>query len=191
METNTLNNLRFVDEFRRRIFENRIMLTYMGEISQEIILALLNLTEKKLDSAHEDQAIKSRIFNVMVECLQNITYHNEKNKYSASSMFVISRCPGGYVIYSGNALKKEKAAELEEKLLRINDMSDNERKDFYLYWMQSRRRQDEPGAGLGLIDIARKTGNALEFDFQELDTEYVYFSLKTIVNLKNRSLSHE
>ncbi|HYW94923.1 MAG TPA: SiaB family protein kinase [Bacteroidales bacterium] len=191
MKENVRHDLKYVSRFREHIYKNRIMLTYMGEISQEIILALLNMTEKKLDASHEDIGIKSKIFNVMVECLQNITYHNERNKYSRSSMFVISRNAGGYVIYSGNALQKLKAHELQEKLQRINDMTAPERKDFYLHWLQNRRIKGNPGAGLGLIDIARKTGSDLEFNFEEIDGEYVYFALKTVVKPKTWSKHYD
>ncbi len=185
MKKNSTNELQFVNEFRKRIFQDQIMLTYMGEISQEIIVALLNMTEKKLSERKEDRAIKSKIFNVMVECLQNITCHSEKNKYARSSMFTISRCSAGYVIYSGSALDRPKAAELGEKLTRINEMTVAELREFYLHWLQTGEIEEQQGAGLGLIDIARKTGNTLEFDFEEIDSDYIYFSLKTMVKPKN------
>ena len=38
------------------------------------------------------------------------------------------------------------------------------------------------GAGLGLIEMAKKTGNKLDYDFVPLDDEYAYFILSKTVN---------
>lgn len=40
---------------------------------------------------------------------------------------------------------------------------------------------DSMGAGLGLIDMARKASRALEFDFRKLDDENSFFTLKTTI----------
>lgn len=177
------NDLQFVSRFRNSMFDNQIMLSYKGEISQDIMLGLLDLTEKKLDATNADLGIKSKIFNVMVGCLQNVTYHSDKNKYAKASMFLIGRVDNGYAIYSGNAIGKDKVDELKSKLMSINDMSTDELADFYKSWLTTRELSTKSGIGLGLIDIARKTGNALEFDFENMDEEYNYFSLRTVVKL--------
>jgi hypothetical protein len=185
MKENSSDNLQFVNQFREQIFENEIMLAYRGEISQDIILALLDMTEKKLGSSNEDQTIKSKIFNVMVGCLQNITTNSDKNKHSKSNMFLIGKCETGYTIFSGNAIRKDRIATLKEKLFKISGMSEADLKEFYFLWLQSRELTEEQGVGMGLIDIARKTGNSLEFDFYDIDSDYSYFSLKTMVKTKN------
>jgi len=176
-------DLQFVSRFRNSMFDNQIMLSYKGEISQDIMLGLLDLTEKKLDSSNTDLTIKSKIFNVMVGCLQNVTYHSDKNKHAKASMFLIGRVDNGYAIYSGNAISKDKVKDLKAKLMSINDMSGDELTEFYKAWLATRELSNKSGIGLGLIDIARKTGNALEFDFEDIDDEYNYFSLRTVVKL--------
>jgi hypothetical protein len=181
MNETTFKDLQFVSRFRSTMFDNQIMLSYKGEISQDIMLGLLDLTEKKLDSSNADLGVKSKIFNVMVGCLQNVTYHSDKNKHAKSSMFLIGRVDGGYAIYSGNAISKDKVADLKTKLMSINDMSGAELTEFYKSWLTSRELSEKSGIGLGLIDIARKTGNPLEFDFENIDEEYNYFSLRTVV----------
>ena len=36
---------------------------------------------------------------------------------------------------------------------------------------------DKGGGGLGMIDIARKSGKKLDFDFHKVDDEYSFYSL--------------
>jgi hypothetical protein len=38
------------------------------------------------------------------------------------------------------------------------------------------------GGGLGLIDIARKTGNKLIADFYKCNTDYFFFSLEIVIS---------
>ena len=79
-------------------------------------------------------------------------------------MFMFGGCDDGYVIFSGNAIKQENVQELKNKLSKINTMSKDELKEFYKFWISSQEFSSKGGAGLGLIDMARKTGNPLEFD---------------------------
>ena len=38
------------------------------------------------------------------------------------------------------------------------------------------------GAGLGFVDMARKSGQKLHFDFEPIDEHFSFFSLKTIIS---------
>ena len=38
---------------------------------------------------------------------------------------------------------------------------------------------DKGGAGLGFVDMARKSGQKLEYGFRDLDQDYAFFSLLT------------
>ena len=40
---------------------------------------------------------------------------------------------------------------------------------------------DKGGAGLGLIEMSRKSGNKLLYSFEQLDNEYTYFYLQTLI----------
>ncbi len=182
MNTQTLDDLKFVSEVRKQMDENQLMLSYRGEMSQEIVMALLNLTENKLNQTSFDTSIKTRVFGVMVECLQNITKHSDKGSHERSNVFMIGFSDQGYMIYSGNVIRTEKVDELRNKITRINTMTEEELKDFYKYWIKNEALSGKSGAGLGLIHIARKTGNPLEFDFEQVDNDHYFFSLRTLVD---------
>jgi len=181
MQEKTKKSLLFIEQIRNLINENSITLSYKGEISQEIILALLEMTEKKLDSSKTTFNVKSKLFNVMVNCLQNISFHADKSKHLKSNIFTIGQSRSDHTIYTGNAIRKERIPELKDKLNEINKMSEKELTEFYRNWIQTQQLTDQHGIGLGLIDIARKTASDLEYDFENMDDEYSYFSLRTIV----------
>ena len=182
MNSQTSDKLQFVSKLREQLPDNRFMLSYKGEISDDIMLPLLAMTEKKLDISGTAGKVKAKVFNVMVECLQNITRHTANITADKAAIFMFGGCDEGYVIFSGNAIKSEKVQELKSKLLKINTMSKDELKEFYKFWINSQEFSNKGGAGLGLIDMARKTGNPLDFDFEPIDDEYYFFSLKTLIN---------
>jgi hypothetical protein len=176
------NDLKYVDTVRRMMNSNRIMLCYKGEMTQEIVIALLKLTENRLNQESSDSSLKNRVFSVMIECLQNITRHSEKNDYYRSNIFMMGVAGSVYSIYSGNVIKSEKVAELKDKINRINTMSEDELKEFYIFMIKNGIQSPDSGSGLGLIQIARKTGNTLNFDFEKIDNAHYFFSLKTLVD---------
>jgi hypothetical protein len=183
MSTQSIDDLNFVSEVRKQMNENRLMLSYSGKMSQEIVVALLNLTENKLNQSDTDSTTKTRVFSVLVECLQNITQHSEKDNHSGSSMFMIGQTDDDYSIYSGNVIRAgDKVTELKDKISKLNTMSEEELKEFHKYWIRNESLNPKNGFGLGLIHIARKTGNPLEFDFEKVDSDHYFFSLKTKVD---------
>lgn len=177
-----LNDLKYVDIVRKMMNNNRIMLCYKGEMTQEIVIALLKLTENRLNQESSDAVLKNRVFSVMIECLQNITRHSEKEDFFRSNIFMMGVAENGYSIYSGNVVKGERVEELKDKINRINTMSEDELKDFYKFMIKNGIQSPNSGSGLGLIQIARKTGNTLNFDFEKIDDAYYFFSLKTLVD---------
>ena len=179
------NSLSFVKKMCDNMETHQFMLSYRGEISQEITKALLSMAEKRLDLSGADLNIKKKVFGVMVECLQNITKHSDKQKYVQSSLFMIGKNEDEYLVYSGNVLMTDKVHDLKTKLYRINAMKKEELAEFYKFLMKADHFSNTGGAGLGLIDMARKTGNKLDFDFEPVDENYYYFSLRTKINTSN------
>ena len=56
--------------------KHRVMLSFKGGLSPDLITVLLNLVERKLDGMEPDAKSRKRVFNVVVECLQNLYHHN-------------------------------------------------------------------------------------------------------------------
>ncbi|MCZ6898904.1 MAG: DUF6272 family protein, partial [Bacteroidetes bacterium] len=44
---------------------------------------------------------------------------------------------------------------------------------------------EKGGAGLGFVDMARKSGHKLEFGFETMNDEFSFFSLKSVISKQN------
>jgi Na+/phosphate symporter len=51
---------------------NNILLSFKGDITSELLTSILQIMENKMDNMQEDSKTKKKVYNVLVECLQNL-----------------------------------------------------------------------------------------------------------------------
>ena len=83
---------------------------------------------------------------------------------------------------TGNVLPSAHIDDLKNKLDEINHLQPDEIRKVYRQMLSTAEFSNKGGAGLGLIEMAKKTGNKLDYDFVPLDNEYSYFILSKTVN---------
>lgn len=178
--------MKYIYELHKTMLAKNLILVYEGEFTQEITKSVLAMAERNMDSMGEESSIKRKVFNVMVECLQNIVKHGEDfnpmNEKKQTAIFMIGKLDNEYVITSGNPVKKEIVALLKEKLDKINGLDKEGLKALYKDIIKGTEISDKGGAGLGFVDMARKSGQKLEYDFQDINDENSFFSLKTTIS---------
>ena len=136
------------------------------------------MAERNMDSTGEESSIKRKVFNVMVECLQNIVKHADHNNQDNAAVFLIGRSDEAYVIISGNPIRQSEKDALKAKLENINSLDKDGLKELYKDIIKNTQISDKGGAGLGFVDMARKSGQPLEFEFVDIDDEGAFFCLK-------------
>lgn len=169
------------------ILQNKkIILAFEGGFTQSLTKNILALTEQRMNQIDEDQPIKKKVFNVMVECLQNICKHADEaekpNDWINDGIFVIGKDPGGYFLVSGNFIRSDEVPILEAKISYVNSLEKEDLARLYKTKLQSTQLSEKSGAGLGLIDIARKSGQKLQYQFLKVDTKFSFYILTTKID---------
>jgi hypothetical protein len=177
--------MKYIYDLHKTMLSRNLILVYEGEFTQEITKAVLAMAERNMDSLGEESSIKRKVFNVMVECLQNIVKHSEDyNPLSAkrnAAIFIIGKEEDKYVITSGNPVDEETAGKLKDKIDEINELDKDGLKKMYKDIIKNNNLSDKGGAGLGFVDMARKSGQKLEYDFEDMGEGHHFFSLTTTV----------
>ena len=160
---------------------------YRGLFTQNITDNIISLAENNLETSGESSKIKKRVFSIMVECLQNVTRHQAPkdvpvNDPEQAGIFVIQNHNQAYQITSGNVIEKNLIPGLQGMLEQINSLEKEELKAYYKKILEDGSISDKGGAGLGLIEMARKSGNKLFFDFKDLSSQLSYFYLHTAIS---------
>lgn len=171
---------------------NKVVLSFKGDVTSELMSSILQIIEQRMNDLNEAPRLKKKVYNVLVECLQNLYHHIDEmpsetaeNGIDKSAIFMISLTPTGYSVTTGNYILKSRTENFKNKLEKINSMDKEEVKALYKEVLNSGNRSEKGGGGLGMIDIARKTGNKLNYDFSTLNDEYSFFSLN--INIEEQA----
>ena len=173
--------MNFIYDLHRTMMSQKLILVYQGDFTQESTKSILAMAERNLDSSGEEGNIKRKVFNVMVEALQNIVKHSDElvdgQMRSHAAIFLIGKEANRYTIMSGNPIRKGNVAGLEQKLNHINSLDKEGLKELYKEIIKNTTISEKGGAGLGFVDMARKSGEKLAFDFPEMSADYCFFCL--------------
>ncbi len=180
-----------VNEYYSKLNGGDVLMAFKGNISSELISNVLEVVESKMDSHNESSKIRKKVYNVLVESLQNLYHHIEvlpdemKQEYDSKfGILVVSRESGQYRISTGNFVTSDKVDVLKNKIDKINSMGKDELKDMYKFILNHQRLSEKGGGGLGLVDIARKTGNKLDYTFEKFNDTYYFFNLDVFIDFE-------
>ncbi|MGD1842599.1 MAG: SiaB family protein kinase [Thermonemataceae bacterium] len=179
--------MKYVYELHKTMLAHNLIIVYEGEFTQEITKSVLAMAERNMDSIGESASTKRKVFNVMVECLLNIVKHaedlNEKDDDGLrnNAIFMLGKQANEYIITSGNPVRNPVIERIQTKLDKVNSLDKDGLKGLYKEILKGGELSDKGGAGLGFVDMARKSGEKLEYNFEPINDEFSFFALRTVV----------
>lgn len=166
--------------------DQEILLEHEGLVNKDVLLETLPKIETLVDGKGVVKFIKRKIVNIAIETLQNLQLHSypiEKASIKMLPHFLLTADEENISIIIGNLVGSDDFPILKDKLDKINSLNEQEIK--YLYGVIMKQTvvkfSTKGGAGLGLIDMKKKSGNDLKYNFQKVDDNTTYFSLKITV----------
>lgn len=164
------------------------ILYFKGNVDSEVISKALDLVEGKLLTTREAPRLRKKVYNVLVESLQNLYHHADsipKGYHAARperfGLVLMEKLGRGYRITTCNFVANVRVSELEEKLTRINRSTPEEIKDLYKDILNHQEITAKGLGGLGLLDIARKTGHRIDYRFKKYDNLNMAFRLSAVI----------
>jgi hypothetical protein len=182
----SFNFIKSVSNIYDEMIHNGFSLVYLGEFSHEITKMFTSMAESDMEKQSEEKSVQRKVYHVMVETLQNMNKHSDEIKEGniGSGLFIIGKKDETYYIITSNMVAKKHKDALEQSIITVNNASKEELKEMYKKQIKEGKLSSKGGAGLGLIDIARKTGETLNYQFLQLDNETFFFILKVEINAK-------
>lgn len=154
-------------------------LIYKGQLTHEITKLFTAMAEKKIEEQNIDVKVKRKVFHVMVEFLQNITKHSDDYDDElnpiGNGIFIVGEEKNKYYVMTGNKIKKEKEEPLKDRIDKLNSLNKEELDEMFKKQMREGNITSKGGAGLGLIDLVRKTSSKLIYEFIPIDDNEKYF----------------
>lgn len=173
-----------INEYYYKLSQGDVLLAYKGSITSELINEILEAVEEKLEKVNESGKTRKKLYNVLVESMQNLFHHIEETHEGIEEdlepkfgVLVVERDGEQYNVITGNFINNKKIKFLKEKIDKINSMSKDELKDMYKFILNHQKISAKGGGGLGLVDIARKTGKDISYEFYPYNENYSFFNL--------------
>lgn len=157
---------------------------YRGDFTPKLVADILQLARANLEKTPDTNKVAKKIYFIMGEGLQNITRHGEDTEKKApeeQSLFVIHKKNYKYYITTGNTIAHSEVSPLKNKLEQINSLDHDELRKYHRLAWKTGQFSEKGGAGLGLIEMAKKSNNKLAYDFIDVNDNYAYFYLSTEV----------
>ena len=158
-----------------------LILSFKGDFSHELTRAILILTETNRETKGK---LNSKVFGVIVECLQNIYKHgadNPENSNLRPGIFLIGKRANEFFIHVGNMILNTNVKELKGKIDHLNQLNEDELRAFQQKVVKTTSLSEEGNAGIGLIYTKRKAKGNLEYKFKELDSRISFFALSVCI----------
>ncbi|MFW6007410.1 MAG: SiaB family protein kinase [Halanaerobiales bacterium] len=173
-----------ISKLRNNLNKHGVIMSFTGPFSQGIIEEIGEALRNYLQGKNNSRGEIIKVFSIFIEQTQNIKNYafqfadaKEQEKVLLSGILNIGYKDDKYFVSSGNIVKKENMEELKERLEKINSYSEKELASVYRKKLRASKNEDSRGAGLGLIEMARKSSEKLHFKFEKNNDEYCFFTL--------------
>ncbi|MFN0050156.1 MAG: SiaB family protein kinase [Cytophagales bacterium] len=181
--------LNFLDIYKQMRM-NSIALFFKGYVTFELVDSIIMIVSSRLEHLESNVSVRKRVYGVLTECLQNLCTHVENTSEETpeadydlhSAVIMVDSDSVGYFIKTGNFIRNNKIGELKEAIEEINTLSKEQLKEKYNKILSNKTFSEKGGAGLGLVDIARKSGEKLEYQFEKIDEKFSFFSFQTTIS---------
>jgi len=160
-------------------------LSYSGPVDYSRIDILLNDLKESKGFIDLDKETGRRVYAIVVECLENIIKYSAKEpaaELKIQPRISVGDQNGRIIIKAGNLIEAEKTGDIVLNIDKINSLDDSALIAKLKEKINTTRKKEDKGAGLGLMLIKLKSGNNIEYNVSSFDDGWNYLELTIEVN---------
>jgi len=152
------------------------ILRHQGAINGPIISELLDDLDYKCINRDISDVKRKKIFNLAVEMYQNIYQYTRDfsiqgyDEQEIRSVFLsLDFDDDYYYLLTQNFVRNEDVDGLIKKIDLVNELDGPELRAYYRDILSNEQFSDKGGAGLGFIDMKKRSGLPLEYQIEKMD----------------------
>jgi hypothetical protein len=166
--------------------ERNILVSFVGDLEHDITSSLLQNIRKSINKTEPVKKVRTYLYDVIVECLDNMIRHNVKKPMSRfagkipSTLFVFSRQEGHYKIVTGNHIHNDSTQKLKEHLDQLNSLDKKSLRKFHDQLI-ARKFTTHLQHGIGLVELAMKASGKLQYEFRPVEKDISFYIFQVSV----------
>jgi hypothetical protein len=162
--------------------ENIYTIEGYDQLSYSSIEKILYQYNQSIDKVNLKKVFKKKLFTIVVECLENIQKHavfiGKIEAVPPSYFFNITANQNEYLITAGNIINNSNISHLKRKLTLITQLNQSHLKELYKRTLKKTSISEKGGADLGLLDIAIKSNNKVNYSFDSINKELSLYKIQ-------------
>lgn len=171
-----------------------VILCFHGKLNNEMIQYFIKIMDLGLIEQKVHKTQRKRIISVMIESLQNVIHYNTQLQRDAEivdrdTYFVFFQPEYKSAVYHllvANPVKVNDTHELKQRLDSIKSQAVEtlHEKQLKILEEKSVKADDNSlrGAGIGLIDMARRCHGNFDYNFYDFNDNFKYFTIHFLFN---------
>ncbi|WP_422375758.1 SiaB family protein kinase [Roseibium sp.] len=175
--------------FRSELQKRDALFAYTGFVSEDLLYALGTAVKQQLELKKTEGKVVRRVFSVFVEQVQNVIRYSGEQEWLtepktarlSAGVIVLGQDDNRFFVICGNAVTNEEADGLKTRLESISGMDGEALRKHYRTKLREDPDPHSEGATIGLLEIARRVTQPLEYDFLKLDENRSFFVLKAFI----------
>ena len=169
---------------------NGVVLAFNGEFDMPLINAIISSVKEKMTTVETHLPTQKKVYNIMVECLENIFRHSEilaegnTSNLPPGAVFFLHKKDEHYLLTTGNYIQNSKVESMKSTIDSINACSTDQLKQLYRQVVTNGTFSEKGGAGLGMLDIALKSDSRLYYNFNQVNDNQSFYLFQVKIHSK-------
>ncbi len=176
-------------DYYKLLKENEINVIYSGPVWANGIESVGGLLKTRMELDELPLKNSMSVFSVFVEQMNNILMYSADKRqfekedgkhelYTSTGVFILGTKGKQYYLQSGNIVNESQRELISGKIEHVNSLDKLELRKYYKERLKAENDNPESrGAGLGLIEIARRASSKIEYSFEEFDEKHSFFNM--------------
>jgi len=164
--------------------DKQILIDFSGDFNFETIELTLEEVKKKLCDLEVKIGLRKKIVNILIECMENIYKYTKLNipegysNINFKSIVSLEKINNSFVIITGNTILNSDIEKLKGRIDKVNSLDKEGLQLYYEEIISNGEISDKGGAGLGIIDIAMKSGKPIKYKFTNESEKLSFYELR-------------
>jgi hypothetical protein len=170
---------------REEITREGVMICFNGAFVHSIIEEIGNALRRYLEDNEEKKGAALDVFSVYIEQAQNVRNYLARKHFAeaahSNAIIIIGRRAEHYVVSSGNIVEAADREDLARRLEEVRGLDAAGLRALFKERLRAPSSGREGGAGMGLIEIARRCSEPFQYSFRPVDEAHSFFCLTVVV----------
>lgn len=170
---------------KREFASQGVLIAFNGAFTHGLIEELGNAAKSYLEAERITPQTIIDVFAVYIEQTQNVRNYTKVHRLGEvgreSAIVTIGYADSEYTISSGNYVRSEDVPPLREHLDIILSLDRVGLRKAYKEQLRKEVPPGATGAGVGIIEMARRASEPIEYRFESDDADFAFFTLQVTV----------